>query len=403
MQHIYLLEGAVQHYSWGGYEYLPQLLDTSNNEHLPFAEYWLGVHPLKPSVIRGLEEMRLPDFIKEDVSRLGEYTANKFKGLPFLLKVLDVRQMLSIQVHPNLEQGREGFAKENALGVPLDAPNRNYKDANHKPELMVALSDFWLLHGFKPETQLIKVLEEVPEFSHLLLIFREKGYKGLYEYVMRPSVQETEAMLNSIQERILPQYEAGSLEKSSPDFWAARAFQTYSKKDQPDKGIFSIYFFNLLHLKKGEGLFQDAGLPHAYLEGQNVEIMANSDNVLRAGLTEKHIDIPELMRLVQFEPTYPTIIAAETVGPTTYHSPAAEFQLSNYYLKAGESVSVSMTEASILLMLTGTLSLRCGDEKIRLTRGKSCFCTAEAVLQVMAEEESSLFIATIPTNKTGNG
>src|SRR5919112_2494898 len=153
---IYFLKGKVQHYSWGGFQFIPQLLQINNEEQKPCAEYWLGAHPGQPStVIVNNKEFSLNTFIeecKEDV--LGATVAKRFETLPYLFKVLDVRQMLSIQVHPNKEWAKKSFESENERGIPLSAPHRNYKDTNHKPELMVALSDFWLLHGFKPAEQL---------------------------------------------------------------------------------------------------------------------------------------------------------------------------------------------------------------------------------------------------------
>jgi mannose-6-phosphate isomerase len=398
VQKIYLLEGKVQQYSWGGFSYIPQLLGIENTGSKPFAEYWLGAHPAQSSELQMAEgKVSLHDFIQSKKSKvLGERMAAQFGGLSFLLKVLDVRQMLSIQVHPNLQQGAAGFEKENAAGISLSSPQRNYKDANHKPELMVALSDFYLLHGFKPETQLIQTLRSVPEFEPLSPIFEKDNYKALFEYVIQPDNEATEAMLLSLRKHIEPQYEANALTPDSPHFWAARAFKTFCADGQLDKGIFSIYFFNLLHLKKGEGIFQDAGLPHAYLEGQNVEIMANSDNVLRAGLTDKHVNIPELLKLVRFEPTHPAIIAASNADTIAYASPAPEFSLTKYYLKKGQAVTISCEAAAILIVLQGALTASDGSTSLDLNAGKSCFYIAGAQITVHALEETQFFVATLP-------
>ena len=153
---------------------------------------------------------------------LGSEIAQKFGRLPFLFKVLDVHDMLSIQVHPTKKEAEKGFKLENDLGIPLNAPTRNYKDDNHKPEIMVALSEFWLLHGFLPKSQLIAVLKSTPEFVQLLPVFEENGYLGLYKKVMEQSEQESNQMLQPLVDRILPLYKAGELEKSNPDYWAAK-------------------------------------------------------------------------------------------------------------------------------------------------------------------------------------
>jgi mannose-6-phosphate isomerase len=275
----------VQHYAWGGFNFIPELLSVANKEDKPFAEYWLGAHPNQPSeiIVEG-SSLPLDKFIDHNkVATLGTSVAKEFNSLPFLLKVLDVRQMLSIQVHPCKKEAETGYVQENKAGISLTAANRNYKDDNHKPELMVALSDFWLLHGFKPEVQLKEALSAIPDFDFMISEFESGGYLGLYKKVMMMEQEEVNGVLDPVISRILPLYENGELSKSHEGFWAARAANTFCSDGNYDRGIFSIYLFNLLHLKKGEGVFQQAGLPHAYLEGQNVEIMANSDNVLRAG------------------------------------------------------------------------------------------------------------------------
>ena len=162
MQAIYPIEGRVQHYSWGGYQYIPSLLQLSNEEEKPFAEYWLGAHPAFPSFLKG-EKQTLPELIQTGgAAILGEAPWTRFASLPFLLKVLDVRQMLSIQVHPSKQEAVKSYQAEQDAGIPLTAAHRNYKDDNHKPEQMVAIGEFWLLHGFKPAEPLLALLTSVP-------------------------------------------------------------------------------------------------------------------------------------------------------------------------------------------------------------------------------------------------
>ncbi|MBS1563020.1 MAG: mannose-6-phosphate isomerase, class I, partial [Bacteroidetes bacterium] len=176
------LSGKVQHYQWGGFDYIPRLLGTDNSKGQPFAEYWLGAHDNAPALLA--DGRKLNEVIQAQPAVLGEKCRKQFGRLPYLLKILDVKDMLSIQVHPNKAAALEAFAKENAAGVPLTAPNRNYKDDNHKPELMVALGDFWLLHGFRNSDLLKKTVGAVPEFAFMLPLFEQKGYKGLYEHLM---------------------------------------------------------------------------------------------------------------------------------------------------------------------------------------------------------------------------
>lgn len=395
---IYRLKGKVQHYTWGGYSALPKLLNETNNNNQPFAEYWLGAHPLHSSFVEvGGETKPLVQLINEDPQAfLGERVLKHFAAFPFLLKVLDVRQMLSIQVHPDKTSAQQAFARENEMGIARDAYNRNYKDDNHKPELMAALSDFWLLHGFKSAEALTDLLASEPDFQFLLDTFEAEGYEGLYRRVMTMEQAEVNAVLKPVMDRIMPLYKNGELQKEHEDFWAARAVETYCKDGNYDRGIFSIYFFNLLHLKKGEGLYQAAGLPHAYLEGLNVEIMANSDNVLRAGLTDKHIDIDELMKHVQFTATVPNIIRAkETDTETVYSSAAAEFELSRYRLhNAAQSWQSSGPE--IVLVLNGAATLKAADTTVALQKGEAVFIRPGAAVQLQTEGDTLFFKAVVP-------
>jgi len=271
--------------------------------------YWLGVHPGGPGLVHlgnGSSTTLLNLIGSDKFKHLGSDTIRAFNELPFLLKILDVKDMLSIQVHPTKAMAKLGYEAEEQKGISLSAPNRNYKDQNHKPEIMIALSDFWLLHGFSADIE-----ERLNRFSFLnafLPQFQSGGIKGLFEFLLSMPQEKVNEIIGVQAKQIVPLYHAGQLEKDSPDFWAARAILNICNDGQYDKGIFSIYLMNILKLKTGDGIFQGAGILHAYLEGQNIELMANSDNVLRAGLTNKHIDIPELLDQTVFVITNPVII-----------------------------------------------------------------------------------------------
>jgi mannose-6-phosphate isomerase len=395
-QRIFKLKGVVQHYSWGGYDFIPQLLNIENKDRKPCAEYWMGAHHNHPASIVNDDEIRLNDFIADQLSQvLGKPVAEKFSSLPYLFKVLDVRQMLSIQVHPSKQSAGKAFDEENKNGIPVNAPNRNYKDKNHKPELMVALSDFWLLHGFKNEDALVAILEKNDELLFLKEIFQQKGYKGLYEEVMLMEQSGVDSILKPLVQKIVPGYKNGSLQKESEDFWAARAAVEFCKNEHYDRGIFCIYLFNLVHLNKGQGIFQPAGLPHAYLEGQNVEVMANSDNVLRAGLTDKHIDVPELLKHVRFEATIPKIL--EPVSKhKTFASPAEEFEIQQYRLDANEKLEIQTNTAETFLILNGSLQVNSGTRQQEFKRGEVFFVIAETMFSIKALSEVNLFRVTVP-------
>ena len=396
-QHIYPLKGKVQHYTWGGYNYIPQLLSINNKENKPYAEYWLGAHPNHPSFIKqGEIELPLNEFIHQNLEVLGAAQKN-FSTLPFLLKILDVRQMLSIQVHPDKVAAKIGFDKENELGIPLTAAYRNYKDDNHKPEMMVALSDFWLLHGFKPADKLIETLSAIPGFEFLVKEFQAKGYKALYEKVMLMDQGDVNEILKPIIDKILPLYQNGELLKSQESFWAARAAENFCRDGNYDRGIFSIYLFNLVHLKKGEGIYQGAQLPHAYLEGQNVELMSNSDNVLRAGLTDKHIDVAELLRHVSFVETIPNILGAyaDVQEVIEFDTPAKEFQLYQYHLEEN-SINLQSESAEIFLVLKGNVSFNTAGETLNASSGEAVFITGGSSYSISANS-AEIYRATTPS------
>ena len=293
---VHKLTGSVQHYSWGGTKFLPQLLTIENPNHAPFAEYWLGVHAGGPASVEvNQQSVLLSDIIASDpVAALSAPVYEQFGGLPYLFKVLDVKDMLSIQVHPTKEYAKVAFEKEEAAGVALDAPNRNYKDQNHKPEIMLAMSEFWLLHGFKSEAKILETLENSAEFQVLAPLYKSEGLAGLYTFLMEMEQAQVDSLLGPVIKRALRNKQDGKIDKTSPEWWVAKLYENSNGIYPIDKGVFSIYLFNIVCIMPGQGIFQDAGVPHAYLEGQNVELMANSDNVLRGGLTPKHIDIEEL-------------------------------------------------------------------------------------------------------------
>lgn len=397
------IEGVVQHYAWGGTSFIPQLLSIKNTENQPFAEYWMGAHDKAPSqVLLNGHTASLNELIAQSPEQfLGTEVAQRFSNrLPYLFKVLDVKDMLSIQVHPTKVEAEKGFARENELGVPLTAPNRNYKDDNHKPEIMVALTDFWLLHGFRPEEEIITLLDEVPEFHALKTYFGEGNYQRLYQYVMALSQEEVNEVLRPLVERLIPAYEAGKLEKANPDFWAAQAaIHNSLEAGHYDRGIFSIYFFNLVNVSPGKGIFQGAGIPHAYLEGVNMELMANSDNVLRGGLTPKHIDVPELLKHTRFEAVTPEVLEGSEASDTekVYKSPAPDFELSCIQISADHSYQSPETHATdILILLEGEAEATSENTRLTLRKGEVFMAPANLAYTLHTFSASTLYKATVP-------
>jgi len=411
---LFKLQGVVQHYDWGGFDFIPKLLGQSHPSGRPCAELWMGSHANGPAlVLNGEYLFPLPDLIASAPREiLGESVAARFENcLPYLFKVLDARKMLSIQAHPTLGQAAAGFAAEEKAGVPLNAATRNYKDRNHKPEVHVALTDFWMLHGFRPLEDIADSLETVVELRPLMPDFRERLkiagndpamrallLRMLYERVMTMPQDQVDQLLNPLLRRLKKQPTA---DKDDPDFWAARAAREFPLPDgHRDRGIFSIYLLNLVRLKPGEATYQSAGTLHAYLEGVNVELMANSDNVLRGGLTPKNIDVPELLRVLNFSDGKPEIIhgksasAVETIFPT----PAAEFQLSRIQLGDKQSFrSGTRNGPDFLIVLNGAVTARCGNDSLHLKSGEIMLAPQSTSYALETTGESALvFKASIP-------
>ncbi|MBK8870498.1 MAG: mannose-6-phosphate isomerase, class I [Elusimicrobia bacterium] len=340
---VVVLSPGVQHYEWGGSSVIADLLDRSNTDGRPFAELWMGAHPGNPSKVArasgdsvGLDEL----IARDPEGLLGRETAAHYGGLPFLFKVLDAAKPLSIQVHPGLEQARAGFADEDARGVPRQAPSRNYKDANHKPELVVAFGiDFWALRGFRPYSQITELLGAHPELHKLAREFvpTAEGLKRLYGSFMTDRTENVEALLRPLLDRWRRENQKAPFPKEDPRYWVLRADAQFSSPGRTDRGLLSVLLLNLVKLKPGEALYLPAGVLHAYLEGTAMEIMANSDNVLRGGLTPKHVDVPELLKTVVFEGALPEVLSPRAVrgAESVYRTGAAEFELRRLDLRAG--------------------------------------------------------------------
>ncbi|MCP9237335.1 mannose-6-phosphate isomerase, class I [Lewinella sp. JB7] len=388
---LYPFEGVIQHYAWGGHSYLPQLLHRDNPDREPWAELWMGAHAKGPAQLRNTDQTLDELIARQPRETLGEDVARRFDDrLPFLLKILDVREMLSIQVHPTKEAAEAGFAREERDGPARDAPDRNYRDDNHKPELGVALTDFYLLHGFRDQAEIERSLQEIPGWAELLPVLSNKGTEGLYAHVMAADTATVDRLLSplvaDLQER---QYT-----RDRPRFWAKRAVEQYTKDGHHDRGMFSIFWFNLVKLSPGQGIFQDAGIPHAYLEGVCIELMANSDNVLRGGLTPKHIDVPELMDKTRFEPVQPHLLSPVDTGKSWayYPTPAPDFRLWVARTTSGESLEIDTTGgAAILLLMEGELR---GQSSVS-EEARTVFIPAGCQTTFTAAKDSVTYLATV--------
>jgi len=398
---IYKLNGVVQHYAWGGTQFIPQLLNTTNDAQRPYAELWMGTHVKGPAkVVLNEKEILLEQLIKKaPVQKLGNKVAADFDNrLPFLFKVLDVNSMLSIQSHPTKKAAEIGFAKESKTNIAVTAPNRTYRDDNHKPEVMVALTDFWLLHGFKSLNGIQEVLA-MPEFKPLATHFAEGKIFDLYKVIMELPQREVDNLLAPLWKRLQPVFKKGQLEKTSADYWAAQAFEEYTIDGHYDRGIFSIYLFNLVHIKKGDGIFQAAGIPHAYLEGVNMELMANSDNVFRGGLTQKHIDVPELLKHLVFDSITPQILTGISVSDVekVFKTPAPDFELREINLVKNKTYrSTQTTSAETLIVMEGAATINFDGQSLSFRKGESFFVEAHTKYTIISDIKCVLYKAKVP-------
>jgi mannose-6-phosphate isomerase len=413
------LHGVVQHYDWGGYNFIPDLLNIENATRKPCAELWMGAHAKAPALVEVDGQSQPLDQLiaAAPLATLGAAANRQFDGrLPYLFKVLDVAKMLSIQAHPTLDQAKEGFARENAAGVPIDAGHRNYKDENHKPEIGVALTEFWMLHGFRPLEQIAEAMNVIPELGALMPDFasrlaatghdhatRRALLRELYSNVMTLPQEQVDTLINRLLARLATKPAPG---KDDPDYWVLRAADNFPLPDgHRDRGIFSIYLLNLVHMEPGQGTFQPAGVLHAYLEGVNIELMANSDNVLRGGLTTKHVDVPELLRILTFEGGTPEILNGIQISSQErqYPTPAKEFELRCIELKANSRYAGEATYGpKMLLSMSGSGTVSAGAHKIVIDRGEIAFLPAGTEFVVESRDrELLLFQAALPLHARG--
>lgn len=399
---IFKLTGTHQHYDWGGANFIPNWLKLKQTEDKPYAEYWLGAHRSAPSLIE-FEGQWLPldRVIDKAPKLLGEESRAKFGDeLPYLLKILDVKQPLSIQLHPTKAEAELGFERENQLGIALNAPNRTYKDRNHKPEMMIALSDFWLLHGFRPLAEMKSVLVERPSLQGLAQRIDTVGLPQVYREIMQATQAQLEKWLLPIITEKQLEYQQDKLKWDSPDYWVLYSMEAMGiSSEKLDAGLLCFYLFNIVNLKKGEGIYQGAGLPHAYLRGQNIELMAASDNVIRGGLTPKFVDIPALLNTIEYREVVPKIIPAYQGEEALYLYPtpeAKDFAMQRLSFNPFDEEAFITTSASILLVMAGSLYIDLGEDSIHLSQGEAVFISADTQVDTIGESDGYAVIATLP-------
>ena len=402
MRTIAPLQNTVQNYAWGSRTAIAGLLGQSVPADTPQAELWMGAHPKAPSRVfcDGLWRP-LPEVLQESPEEvLGKDVAHRFNGrLPFLFKVLAAAKPLSIQAHPNREQARQGFVREDKLGIPLDVPRRNYRDDNHKPEIICALTPFWALRGFRKIEEIIGLIRrlQIKSLEKQIDMLRDQptreGVKDFFHDVM---TMEREQQGEALNEALAA---AETRAGEAPLYnWMIRLNQAYPG----DIGVLSAALLNLIRLEPGEAMYLPAGELHAYLEGVGIELMANSDNVLRGGLTPKHVDVQELLNILSFTAGEVDILRPRRLasGEAVYPTPVEEFALSVITIdESSPFTSDTDRSAEIVICTEGEAQIEDlqGESSTPLCKGTSIIIPA-AVRQYRIEGNAVLYKAAVPPN-----
>lgn len=388
---MHRIEGVVQNYSWGSETAIPDFLHLPQTGE-PFAELWLGAHAAGNSVILPQADSEPLGDRPQDLSAaiaadptgcLGQDVVSRFgEQLPYLLKLIAPARALSLQVHPDLHEARAQFAREDGAGIGLADPRRNYRDDNHKPELVVAMTTFEALCGFRAPRRAVELLEGL--HSPIAVRLRETlrreptagGMKSAFSMLLDGDSRPTESEL-----RHLAHACAERLEGGSPSPRADATVVSLSEEHPGDPGVATSLLLNPVTLHPGEALFVPAGCVHAYLRGLGMEIMAASDNVLRAGLTSKHIDVPEMLRLVDYVAAPPIRLAPEVYHGHTrvFYAPVDDFELAitDLHDAPGEDHPLPGRGPRLLMCLAGTVTLSSARDTVTLRLGDAAFVRAD--------------------------
>ena len=370
-----LMQNVIQNYAWGSKTSIHELFGIPNPENQTQAEIWMGAHPNGCSTVEWqATNLKLSDLIAKDkTSFLSAKTVEEFGELPYLFKVLAANQALSVQVHPSKQEAEVGYEKENKAGIPLNSPVRNYRDPNHKPELVYALTSYQAMNGFRNFADILHLFQSIKSETLLPLIQKfstnqtAAGLEQFFTTLLSLSGQEKELALHDL-------LSFAHQKTSDISELILELAQTYPG----DIGLFTPLLLNVITLNPGEAMYLDARTPHAYLKGTGLEVMANSDNVLRAGLTPKHIDVIELASCTAFkEKPFDTLKLEPTVhefGEQKYAIPVNDFKFSLY--PSPNQAMVKPQSAEIIMAIDEEVVLSHQSETFVLQKGQSVFIPA---------------------------
>ena len=372
---IEALNGAIQPYAWGSTTAIPELLGVEPSGE-PQAELWLGAHPSAPSEVDGKP---LTELIEADPQTfLGARSVEVFgPRLPFLTKILAAAQPLSLQAHPSRQQAEAGFERENTAGVAVDAPERVYRDAWPKPEMLCALGDFEALCGFRDpqETYQLFAALEIDQVIDVVEPLRAGGEEGVRQaFAQLLFASHPEMLVGAVVSLC-----KGFADRTDAMGDFARTAVEVGHFYPGDPGVLAALLMNRLSLPRFEALFLPAGNLHAYLKGTGVEVMANSDNVMRGGLTPKHIAVDELLDTLDFTPGVPDLVPVteQSDGVFRYETPAPEFGVWRLEPNGSRLDLPAAGSGRILLVTDGDVVVKGGRHKLKLGRGQSAYLTAD--------------------------
>jgi mannose-6-phosphate isomerase len=394
---ISLLKNPLQEYAWGSRTFIPELLGRAAVQEKPLAEMWMGAHPKAPSSVFVEDRWTsLLDLIRRNPEEiLGQDFAERFSNtLPVLFKVIAADRPLSLQAHPSLSQAREGYLRENKKGVPPGDSHRNYIDLNHKPEIFTPLCPSWVLAGFRPVSEILELFHTVPMTtleSELGTLRCHPDQDGLRTFFHALMTLEEKKRIRVIAEVL---HHTGTALSDHPiNRWLTELNREYPG----DVGALSPLLLNLIELQPGQAVYTPPGELHAYLRGAGIELMANSDNVLRGGLTTKHMDVPELMSVLTFQGGQKEVIEPYPVteAESVYPTPAAEFSLHVLRLRRGTMERCAIQGVEILLCTTGEVRLSSEKNRMILEKGDSVIVPAR-VHGYTVEGSGTVYKATVP-------
>ncbi|MFZ4373401.1 MAG: mannose-6-phosphate isomerase, class I [Mycobacterium sp.] len=402
-----LIRGAIRTYAWGSRSAIADFTGRPAPTAHPEAELWLGAHPGDPAHLEGPRgETSLLDAISADPqAQLGSAVRDRFGDvLPFLVKVLAADEPLSLQAHPSAEQAVEGYRREDRAGVGLKSPIRNYRDRSHKPELLVALSDFEALVGFRPAARSVTLLRalEVPGLDPFIGLLADQsdasGLRALFTTWITAPQPDLDVLIPAVLDGAVSYMRSGAKE-FAPEI---KAVLELGERYPGDAGVLAALLLNRISLKPGEGIFLPAGNLHSYLQGMAMEVMANSDNVLRGGLTPKHVDVPELLRVLDFTPVVDARVHTHRDGiELVYDTPTAEYAACVLTLD-GEHLGHQVDAPShhggpqVLVCTEGSVVVRCKSDEIHIQRGGAAWVAADdGPISVEATQVARLFRVTV--------